>query len=165
MSAIVRQTTSSLSILPLQTSHTDTIGANWIPLYALQGQQQPFMDNNSVLQSTIVSQGINHYVFDAHIERAVERYRRLNKGGILDLSPFKPFLDALRAMLYDPKTLQGIAVYDDGATVRCIYDGREFVVDYDLEDPEIAVITTYKEDVLVINDCSLPQLSGALERF
>jgi hypothetical protein len=100
--------------------------------------------------------------FKSHIEDAVNRYKKLANSSNYAIKPAEPFLLSLKSLdLNSPR----ITFYEDGAKARFSYRQKEFVADYNYEEPDSIFVSTFIGDVLVVKDGEPRALLEILERF
>jgi hypothetical protein len=108
-----------------------------------------------------INDGLNEE-FASYIQDAVNRYKRLANSSNYDKKPAEPFLGSLKLLnLNFPR----ITFYADGAKARFFYRQKEFVADYNYEEPDSIFVSTFIDDVLVVKDGEPRALMEILGRF
>jgi addiction module RelB/DinJ family antitoxin len=108
---------------------------------------------------------------DEAIIDALRRYKAISGKAGFDMAKAEPFLQALRTL--DPEaepcgeasSASKITLYEDAVKVRMPYKGREFVIDYNFEEPDSVFILSRKDGKLAVRDCGLDRISQTLESF
>jgi DNA-damage-inducible protein J len=95
---------------------------------------------------------------DAAFIDALRRYKAVNNNADFDSAKVEPFLQALRGL--GPFAEPRITLYEDAIKVRFGFKGKEFVIDYNFEEPETVFILSRQDGKLHVKDCEL----GALEK-
>ena len=93
---------------------------------------------------------------------AVRRYRVVNNADF-DLAKAEPFLQALRGL--GSVVELRITFYEAAVKARFKLQDREFVVDYNFEEPETVFILSRKDEKLFVKDCPLTGIEKTLELF
>jgi hypothetical protein len=101
-------------------------------------------------------------IFAQHVKDAINRRKMLANLSDYDIKPAVIFLAALK-LLYPE--LPRISFYENGAKARFFYQQREFVADYDYEEPDSVFVSTFIDDILVVKDGSPNTLLEILEHF
>jgi addiction module RelB/DinJ family antitoxin len=94
---------------------------------------------------------------------ALRRYKTINNNAELDITPVEPFLQVIRGL--GSQAAPRITFYEDAVKVRLSWGGRDFVIDYNFEEPDSVFILSRKEDKLFVKDCSLTDIVKTLELF
>jgi DNA-damage-inducible protein J len=94
---------------------------------------------------------------------ALRRYRAVNNKSDFDIAKAEPFLQAVHALRMQNKTR--ITFYEDAVKVRLDHAGREYVIDYNFEEPDSVFIVSRKDGKLFVKDCPLAGISKTLELF
>jgi addiction module RelB/DinJ family antitoxin len=105
----------------------------------------------------------NEILDDEAVIDALRRYKVVNNNAGLDITPAEPFLQAIRA-LGSPVSPR-ITFYEDAVKVRLSSGGRDFVIDYNFEEPNSVFILSRKDGKLFVKDCSLSDIAKTLELF
>jgi hypothetical protein len=127
--------------------------------------KQNYYNKESVLltssfkQTTIPSDD-----FSLQIDSAIARYKRINNIESYDRKNAEPFLSALKPI--SAFSIQRITFYDDAVKTRISFKEREFIIDYDFEEPDAVFVSTFvNEDTLAVKDGALTDLLSLLEAF
>jgi hypothetical protein len=102
--------------------------------------------------------------FSLQIDDTITRYKCVNNTESYYLNNAEPFLSALK--LISAFTIPRITFYDDAVKARIIFKGREFIIDYDFAESDMAFVSTFvNDDDLIIKDDALTDLFSILETF
>jgi addiction module RelB/DinJ family antitoxin len=98
---------------------------------------------------------------DALID-ALRRYKAVNNADF-DIAKAEPFLQALWGLdsIVEPR----ITFYKEAVKVRLKYKGREFVIDYNFEEPKTVFVLSRQEEKLFAKDCALTNIERTLGLF
>jgi hypothetical protein len=96
------------------------------------------------------------------IEDAIRRHCAIYHVSEYNITQAESFLISLKALRL---ILPRISFYPDGAKARFVFNKKEFVVDFDYEEPEPVYVSAYKGKVLVFKKCVLAELQETLENF
>jgi hypothetical protein len=103
-------------------------------------------------------------VFFNCISDAIRRYKLVNHVDDYDTTPAKSFLAMLKSLI--SIAIPHISFYHDAVKVNLTFNEREFIIDYDYEDPEFIFISTFEDDRLKIKEGKITtQLYAMLESF
>jgi addiction module RelB/DinJ family antitoxin len=93
---------------------------------------------------------------------ALRRYKAVNNVDF-DIAKAEPFLQALWEFgsIVEPR----ITLYGEAVKVRLKFKGREFVVDYNFEEPEMVFILSRQDGKLFAKDCALVDIERTLGLF
>jgi antitoxin component of RelBE/YafQ-DinJ toxin-antitoxin module len=105
----------------------------------------------------------NEVLDDEAVIDALRRYKVVNNNASLNITPAEPFLQAIRAL--GSQVSPRLTFYEDAVKVRLSCGGRDFVIDYNFEEPDSVFILSRKEDKLFVKDCSLADMAKTLEFF
>jgi hypothetical protein len=111
----------------------------------------------------VYSQIQNSVIFDYCINDAIQRYKLVNHADSYESTPAKPFLSVLRTFCYS--VVPRITFYDDAVKVRLIFNRREFIIDYDYEEPDSVFVSTFEGDNLIIKDGNIAGMYALLRSF
>jgi DNA-damage-inducible protein J len=113
------------------------------------------------------SQGLSEYASkeaenDEALIDAMRRYKAVNNAG-LDIAKAEPFLQALWGLgsVVEPR----ITFYDEAVKARLKFKDREFVIDYNFEEPETVFILSRQNGKLFAKDCALADIEKTLGLF
>ena len=99
---------------------------------------------------------------DEALVDALRRYKAVNNADF-DLAKAEPFLQSLR-LLGSFEELR-ITFYQEAVKVRLKFNGREFVIDYNFEEPETVFILSRQNGKLFVKDCALSDMEKTLGLF
>ena len=94
---------------------------------------------------------------------ALKRYKSINSKAIFDIAKTEPFFQAIETL--DVKKNMRITLQEKAIKVRLNFRGKDFVLDYNFEEPDNVFILSRQEGKLFIKDCNLAGVSETLERF
>jgi DNA-damage-inducible protein J len=93
---------------------------------------------------------------------ALRRYKAVNNADF-DIVKAEPFLQALWRL---GSTVEArITLYEEAVKVRLKFKGREFVIDYNFEEPETVFIMSRQDGKLFAKDCALIDIEKTLGLF
>jgi hypothetical protein len=120
--------------------------------------------NFNYLSSTKQEESLWDKVFFNCISDAIRRYKLVNHVDDYDTTPAKSFLATLKSLI--SIAIPHISFYHDAVKVNLTFNEREFIIDYDYEDPEFIFISTFEDDRLKIKEGKITtQLYAMLESF
>jgi DNA-damage-inducible protein J len=99
---------------------------------------------------------------DEALVDALRRYRAVNNTDFA-IAKAEPFLQALRGL--NSILEQRITFYENAVKVRITVKGREFVMDYNFEEPETVFILSRQDGKLFAKDCALADMERTLGLF
>jgi addiction module RelB/DinJ family antitoxin len=93
---------------------------------------------------------------------ALRRYKAVNNADF-DIVKAEPFLQTLWELgsIVEPR----ITLYEGAVKVRFTFKGREFVIDYNFEEPETVFILSRQEGKLFAKDCAIADIEKTLGLF
>jgi addiction module RelB/DinJ family antitoxin len=93
---------------------------------------------------------------------ALRRYKAVNNADF-DIAKTEPFLQALWGLgsVAEPR----ITLYREAVKVRLKFKDREFVIDYNFEEPETVFILSRQDGKLFAKDCALADIERTLGLF
>jgi DNA-damage-inducible protein J len=93
---------------------------------------------------------------------ALRRHKAVNHAGF-DIAKAEPFLQTLWGLgsLIEPR----ITLYEEAVKVRFKFSGREFVIDYNFEEPETVFILSRQDGKLFAKDCAIADIEKTLGLF
>jgi len=94
---------------------------------------------------------------------ALKRYKSINGNAIFDIAKAEPFFQAIET--HDAKKNMRITLQEKAIKVRLNFRGKDFVLDYNFEEPDSVFILSRQGGKLIIKDCNLAGISETLERF
>jgi hypothetical protein len=100
---------------------------------------------------------------DEAVIDALRRYKVVNNNAGLDITPAEPFLQAIRAL--GSQVSPRLSFYKDAVKVRLSWDGCDFVIDYNFEEPDSVFILSRKGSKLFVKDCRLADIAKTLALF
>jgi len=94
---------------------------------------------------------------------ALKRYKAVNNKTDFDIAKAEPFFRAIEAI--DSGRSMKITLQENAVKARLNYKGKEFVFDYNFEEPDNVFILTRKGGKLFVKDCHIAETGKVLERF
>jgi len=94
---------------------------------------------------------------------ALKRYKSINGNAIFDIAKTEPFFQAIETL--DAKKSMRITLQEKAIKVRLNFRGKDFVLDYNFEEPDSVFVLSRQGGKLFIKDCNLAGISETLERF
>ena len=94
---------------------------------------------------------------------ALKRYKSVNGKDDFDIARTEPFFQAIETF-YSDKNMR-ITLQENAVKVRLNYKGEDFVLDYNLEEPDNVFILSRRNEKLIVKDCNLSEIPETLERF
>ena len=94
---------------------------------------------------------------------ALKRYKAVNKIADFDIAKIEPFYQAVEALGSVKNTR--LTLQEKAAKIRLNFKGRDYVLDYNFEEPGSVFILSRKDGKLYIKDCDLSKIAETLERF
>jgi DNA-damage-inducible protein J len=93
---------------------------------------------------------------------ALRRYKAVNNADF-DIAKAEPFLQALWRLgsIVEPR----ITLYEEAVKVRLKFNDREFVIDYNFEEPETVFVLSRQDGKLFAKDCALADIERTLGLF
>jgi addiction module RelB/DinJ family antitoxin len=93
---------------------------------------------------------------------ALRRYKAVNNADF-DIAKAEPFLQALWGLdsIVEPR----ITFYEAAVKVRLKFKGREFVIDYNFEEPETVFVLSRQDGKLFAKDCAFTTIERTLGLF
>jgi addiction module RelB/DinJ family antitoxin len=93
---------------------------------------------------------------------ALRWYKAVNHADF-DIAKAEPFLQILWELgsIVEPR----ITLYEGAVKVRFTFKGREFVMDYNFEEPETVFILSRQEGKLFAKDCAIADIERTLGLF
>jgi addiction module RelB/DinJ family antitoxin len=102
------------------------------------------------------------YATDEALIDALRRHKAVNNVDF-DIAKAEPFLQALWGLgsIVEPH----ITLYEEAVKVRFKFKGREFVIDYNFEEPKMVFILSRQDGKLFAKDCALADIEKTLGLF
>jgi len=94
---------------------------------------------------------------------AIKRYKSINNKADFDVTKLEPLFVALEAIGSD-KNMR-MTLQENAAKVRLGFKGREYVLDYNFEEPDTVFILSRKDGKLFVKDCDLADIGRTLGLF
>lgn len=96
---------------------------------------------------------------------AISRYKQVYKTDNYNTDAARPFLDAIKEIVYNSRLIPRFSFYPDGAKAVFIFNEQEITVEYDFDEPEFIFVSKFVDDVLHIKNITIGNLSHALGEF
>jgi hypothetical protein len=129
----------------------------------------PNMDKNSTSPGVLKTTDSAQYPaedkgFDALLHEAIDRYKDLHHVSDLDTAKANKFLSALKSINNIMRFHPYIIFNKFAAKVQMNMNDKEFVIDYDYNDPNSVIILS-KGKTLFIKECILDKIEETLRSF
>jgi DNA-damage-inducible protein J len=95
---------------------------------------------------------------------AIRRYKSINGKSDFDIAKATPFFGAIENLGIANENMR-ITLQEKAVKVRLNYKGKDYVLDYNFDEPENVFILTRKGDKLFVKDCNLNSISETLGSF
>ena len=120
-----------------------------------------------------IKTNINNYLgfeninnlFNNYKNDAILRYKQVYKTDNYNVEVAKPFLDAIKTVVYNSRLIPRFSFYPDGAKAVFVYHEQEITVEYDFDEPTSVFVSKFIGDILNIKDTTIDDLSKALGAF
>jgi DNA-damage-inducible protein J len=100
---------------------------------------------------------------DEVIIDALKRYKSVNNKPDFDIAKIEPFFITLKNVDYD-NTMR-MTLQENAVKVRLKYKDKDYVLDYNFEQPDNVFILTRKDGKLFVKDCKLSKILETLKDF
>ena len=94
---------------------------------------------------------------------ALKRYKVINGKAGFDITTIESFIRVIEKL--DSAKNMRITLQEKAVKVRFNYNDRDFVLDYNFEEPDCVFILSRKDGKLIVKDCNLSEIYETLERF
>jgi addiction module RelB/DinJ family antitoxin len=94
---------------------------------------------------------------------ALKRYKSVNRKEYYDIAKIEPFLRALETV--DSKKGMRITLQEKAVKARFNFKSKDYVLDYNFEEPDNVFILARKDDKLFVKDCKLSNILETLGSF
>ena len=94
---------------------------------------------------------------------ALKRYKAVNNKSDFDIAKIEPFFKTLKNFDYDNN--MRMTLQENAVKVRLNFKGRDFVLDYNFEEPNSVFILSRKDGKLFVKDCNLANIHETMEYF
>ena len=94
---------------------------------------------------------------------ALKRYKSVNGRDDFDIAKTEPFFRAIEAFNSDKSAR--ITLQENAVKIRLNFKGKDFVLDYNFEEPDSVFILSRRDGKLIVKDCNLSAISETLEHF
>ena len=94
---------------------------------------------------------------------ALRRYKIISNKSDFDIAKAEPFLKAVEAL--GANTDMRITLQENAVKVRLNFRNKDFVLDYNFEEPDAVFILSRIEGKLFVKDSNLTGISETLRRF
>jgi DNA-damage-inducible protein J len=94
---------------------------------------------------------------------ALRRYKAVNDRTDFDITKAEPFLRAVEVL--GTQIAKRITLQERAVKIRLSFKGREYVLDYNFDEPGSVFILSRKDGKLMVKDCELSSISKTLELF
>ena len=94
---------------------------------------------------------------------ALKRYKSISGGKDFDIAKIEPFFKAVG--FFDSNKKMRITLQEEAVKLRLNFKGKDYVLDYNFEEPDSVFILSRKDGKLLVKDCKLNNISETLELF
>ena len=94
---------------------------------------------------------------------ALRRYKTVNGKIDFDISKTEPFFQAIGTL--DVYKNMKIILQKKAVKIKLQYKNKNYVLDYNYEEPDIILILHRKNGKLIIKDCNLINIKKTMEKF
>ena len=140
---------------------------SYVPLgYIIYRLNMPSESNLEIKPSSVIDYSQQRDDdFNFHLNDALKRYKEINNGSVFDTARTSVFLSVLKTVS-DNLRLQPYIIFNKFATkVQLSFNGIDFVLDYDHEDPNVVFILSSRDGTLVVKESTLTKLEEVLRSF
>jgi DNA-damage-inducible protein J len=95
---------------------------------------------------------------------AIRRYKSVNGKSDFDISKAAPFFRAIENHGIANENMR-ITLQDKSVKIRLNYKGKDYVLDYNFDEPDNVFVLTRDGDKLFVKDCNLNNICETLESF
>ena len=95
---------------------------------------------------------------------AMKRYKSINGKSDFDIARAEPFFQAIENLGTLNENIR-ITFQEKAVKVRLKYNGKEYVLDYNFDEPDSVFILTRKDGKLLVKDCNLAGIHETLGSF
>jgi DNA-damage-inducible protein J len=95
---------------------------------------------------------------------AMRRYKSVNGKSDFDIAKTEPFFRAIENLGTLNENMR-ITFQEKAVKVRLNYDGKDYVLDYNFDEPDNVFILTRKDGKLFVKDCNLAGIPETLGSF
>ena len=100
----------------------------------------------------------NEAIFDA-----LKRYKSVNNKSDFDIAKIEPLLKILENLDCD-KNMR-MTLQENAVKVRLNFKSKDYVLDYNFEEPNSVFILSRKDGKLFVKDCNLANIRETMEQF
>jgi hypothetical protein len=103
--------------------------------------------------------------FDLYLNDALKRYKEINNGAVFNTARADSFLRVLKN-LCNTMGLQPYIIFNKfAAKVQFTFNDKDFVLDYDHEEPNTVFILSSKDGTLIVKESTLDKLEETIRSF
>jgi DNA-damage-inducible protein J len=95
---------------------------------------------------------------------AIRRFKSVNGNSDYDIAKITPFFQAIENLGIVNENMR-ITLQEKAVKVRLNYKGKDYVIDFNFDEPENVFILTRKDNKLFVKDCNLNNISKTLRNF
>ena len=96
---------------------------------------------------------------------ALRRYQELNNGASFDISTIDKFIQVLKNICINMQLKPYIIFNKFAAKIQLTLNNKDYVVDYDYDDPDVVFILSPKDGTIFVKECILEKLDEILRSF
>jgi hypothetical protein len=142
-------------------------GFSYIPqgpaLYRLNMPFEPNLEELSIASINYSQQ--ENEEFGSCLNDALKRYKEINNGADFDVTRIDGFLSVLKDINNTMQLKPYIILNKFATKVQLVFNGKDFVLDYDHEDQNSVFILSSKDGILVVKESVLDKLEEILRSF
>lgn len=122
---------------------------------------------SKVIQNFVIYKGLENTINSYNIckDDAISRYKKVYKTDNYNIELIKPFLEAVKSIVYYSRLLPRFSFYPDGARAVFIIDQKEITIEYDFDDPETILLSKFIDDNLHVKETTIYNLNQSLGVF
>ena len=94
---------------------------------------------------------------------ALKRYKAINNKNDFNIEKAEPFFTAIDSLGSD--TGMRITLQENAVKAKLNYNGKEYVLDYNFEEPDSIFVLKRKDGKLFVKDCHISKISEVLGSF
>jgi hypothetical protein len=133
---------------------------------ALYRLNMPLVPNLEELSITAINDSQQEdEEFSFYLNDALKRYKEINNGAIFDVTRAENFLHAFKNIC-NIMQLKPYIIFNKFATkVQFVFNGKDFVLDYDHEDTNTVFVLSSRNGTLIVKESILDKLEETLRSF
>jgi len=105
----------------------------------------------------------DEFIENEALIEALRRYKAVNNKIDFDISKTEPFLQAIESL--DAYKNMRITLQKKAVKIKLQYKNKDYVLDYNYEEPDTVFILHRKNGKLIVKDCKLASIKKTMEKF